>query len=105
MSSLTSSNMSSLMESSPVIYGSLRGLPDSVAYQVLEVLRLRHLQPHEPLKIAQVKHEHEQPPLSQMITVQEWQALNTRYGSAIPYAQAFLSPQTCSLSSRGCHRS
>ena len=68
----------------------IEGFADWVAYQVLEVLGLDTFNRRKHLKIAQVKHEHEQPPLSQMITVQEWQALNTRYGSAIPYAQAFL---------------
>ena len=68
----------------------IEGFADWVAYQVLEVLGLDTFSRRKHLKIAQVKHEREQPPLSEMITVQEWQALNTRYGSAIPYAQAFL---------------
>jgi hypothetical protein len=68
----------------------IEGFADWVAYQVLEVLGLDTFSRRKHLKIAQVKHEREQPPLSQMVTVEDWQTLNARYGSAIPYAQAFL---------------
>jgi hypothetical protein len=68
----------------------IEGFADWVAYQVLEALGMDTFNRRKQLKIAQVKHEREPPPLLQMITVQDWEALNTRYGSAIPYAQAFL---------------
>lgn len=68
----------------------IEGFADWVAYQVLEALGLDTFSRRKHLKIAQVKHEREHSPLSQMVTVQDWEALNARYGSAIPYAQAFL---------------
>jgi hypothetical protein len=68
----------------------VEGFADWVAYRVLEVLGLDTMSRRKDLKIAQVRQEREHTPLSQMITAQEWQALNARYGSAIPYAQAFL---------------
>jgi hypothetical protein len=68
----------------------VEGFADWVAYRVLEVLGLDTMSRRKDLKIAQVRQEREHTPLSRMITPQEWQALNARYGSAIPYAQAFL---------------
>ena len=68
----------------------IEGFADWVGYQVLEALGLDTFSRRKDLKIAQVGQERGRTPLSQMITVQEWQALNARYGSAMPYAQAFL---------------
>ena len=68
----------------------IEGFADWVGYQVLEALGLDTFSRRKDLKIAQVRQERGLTPLSQMITVQEWQALNARYGSAMPYAQAFL---------------
>jgi hypothetical protein len=68
----------------------IEGFADWVAYQVLEALGLDTFSRRKHLKIDQVKHEREHPLLSQMVTVQDWEALNASYGSAIPYAQAFL---------------
>jgi hypothetical protein len=68
----------------------IEGLADWIGYQVLEVLGLDTFSRRKDLKIAQVRQERGLTPLSQMISVQEWQALNARYGSAMPYAQAFL---------------
>jgi hypothetical protein len=81
-------------------YGALRGdlwliegFADWVAYRVLEVLGLDTLNRRRSQKIAQVigKDDHlPLPSLSQMTSVEDWSILNTRYGSAVPYAQAFL---------------
>jgi hypothetical protein len=68
----------------------IEGFADWVGYRVLEVLGLDTVSRRKALNIAQIRQQPELTPLSQMITVQEWQALNARYGSAIPYAQAFL---------------
>jgi hypothetical protein len=68
----------------------IEGFADWVAYQVLEALGLDTFRRRKHFKIAQVKHKRERLALAQMITVQDWQALNARSGSAIPYAQAFL---------------
>jgi hypothetical protein len=68
----------------------IEGFADWVGYRVLEALALDSFSRRKDLKIAQVRQERGLTPLSQMITVQEWQALNARYGSAMPYAQAFL---------------
>jgi hypothetical protein len=68
----------------------IEGFADWVAYQVLEALGLDTFNRRKHIKIAQVKHTREPLPLAQMTTVQDWQALNARYGSALPYAQAFL---------------
>ncbi len=68
----------------------IEGFADWVGYQVIAALGLDTVSRRKDLKISQVRQERELTPLSQMITVQEWQALNARYGSAMPYAQAFL---------------
>jgi hypothetical protein len=71
----------------------LEGFADWVAYRVLEALGLDTFSRRKNLKIVQVKHQSEHPPLpslSQMVTVEDWDALSARYGSAMPYAQAFL---------------
>jgi hypothetical protein len=68
----------------------VEGFADWVAYQVLEALGLDTFSRRKHFKIGQVKRKHEPPSLAQMMTVHDWQALNARYGSAIPYAQAFL---------------
>jgi hypothetical protein len=71
----------------------VEGLADWVAYRVLEVLGLDTLNRRKHEKIAQIKRESKHvplPSLSQMATVQDWDALSARYGSALPYAQAFL---------------
>jgi hypothetical protein len=78
----------------------IEGSADWVAYRVLEVLGLDTMSRRKDLKIAQVRQEQERTPLSEMITAQEWQALNSRYGSAIPYAQAFLATDML-ISQRG----
>ena len=71
----------------------IEGFADWVAYRVLEALGLDTFGRRKHQKIAQVKGERDHlplPPLSQLVTVQDWDALSARYGSAIPYAQAFL---------------
>jgi hypothetical protein len=71
----------------------IEGLADWVAYRVLEALGLDTFSRRKHEKIAQVKRESEHrplPSLSQMATVQDWDALSARYGSALPYALAFL---------------
>jgi hypothetical protein len=68
----------------------IEGFADWVAYQVLEALGLDTFSRRKNLKIAQVKHEPELPLLAQMVTAKDWDALNAKYGSTIPYAQAFL---------------
>ena len=71
----------------------IEGFADWVAYRVLEVLGLDTLNRRRNQKIAQVKGEDEHlplPSLSQMVSVEDWEILSTRYGSAVPYAQAFL---------------
>jgi hypothetical protein len=71
----------------------IEGFADWVAYRVLEVLGLDTFSRRRDQKIAQVTREDEhlpRPSLSQMVTVKDWDALSARYGSAIPYAQAFL---------------
>jgi hypothetical protein len=78
----------------------IEGSADWVAYRVLEVLGLDTMSRRKDLKIAQVRQEQERTPLSEMITAQDWQALNSRYGSAIPYAQAFLATDML-ISQRG----
>jgi hypothetical protein len=71
----------------------IEGFADWVAYRVLEVLGLDTLNRRRNQKIAQVKREDEHlplPSLSQMVSVEDWDTLSARYGSAVPYAQAFL---------------
>jgi hypothetical protein len=71
----------------------IEGLADWVASRVLEALGLETFSRRKHEKIAQVKRESEHvplPSLSQMATVQDWDALSARYGSALAYAQAFL---------------
>jgi hypothetical protein len=71
----------------------IEGFADWVAYQVLEVLGLDTLHRRRNQKIAQVKHDEEHlplPSLSQMVNAKDWDTLSARYGSAVPYAQAFL---------------
>jgi hypothetical protein len=71
----------------------IEGFADWVAYQVLEVLGLDTLPRRRNQKIAHVKREDEHlplPSLSQMVNVKDWDNLCARYGSAVPYAQAFL---------------
>jgi hypothetical protein len=71
----------------------IEGFADWVGYRVLEVLGLDTLNRRRNQKIAQVKHEDEHrslPSLSQMVSVEDWEILSTRYGGAVPYAQAFL---------------
>jgi hypothetical protein len=71
----------------------IEGFADWVGYQVLEVLGLDTVSRRKAFNIAQIRQQRELTPLSQMITVQEWQALNAKYGSAIPHAQAFLATE------------
>jgi hypothetical protein len=71
----------------------IEGFADWVAYRVLEVLGLDTFSRRKNQKIAQVRREDEHlplPSLSQMSTAKDWDSLSARYGSAIPYAQAFL---------------
>ena len=71
----------------------IEGFADWVAYRVLEVLGLDTFSRRRNQKIAQLKREEGHlplPSLAQMVTVKDWDALSARYGSAIPYAQAFL---------------
>jgi hypothetical protein len=71
----------------------IEGFADWVAYRVLEALGLDTFSQRKNQKIAQVKRKDEHlplPSLSQMVTVKDWDTLSARYGSAIPYAQAFL---------------
>jgi hypothetical protein len=71
----------------------IEGLADWAAYRVLEVLGLDTLNQRRNQKIAQVKGEDEPlplPSLSQMVSVEDWETLSVRYGSTVPYAQAFL---------------
>ena len=71
----------------------IEGSADWVAYRVLEALGLDTFSRRKNQKIAQVKRESEHlplPALSQMATVQDWDVLSARYGSVMPYAQAFL---------------
>jgi hypothetical protein len=68
----------------------LEGLADWVAYQVLEALGLDTFNRRKEVKITQIKYEPLPPSLADMASAQDWQALNARYGSAVPYAQAFL---------------
>jgi hypothetical protein len=71
----------------------IEGLADWVAYRVLEVLGLDTLHRRRTQKIAQIKRDNEHPPLpslSQMVSVKDWETVSARYGSAVPYAQAFL---------------
>jgi hypothetical protein len=70
----------------------IEGFADWAAYRVLEALGLDTFNRRKHQKIAQVRRASEPPQLSlaQMVTAQDWDALSARYGSAIPYAQAFL---------------
>jgi len=71
----------------------IEGFADWVSYRVLEVLGLDTLNRRRNQKIAQVKREDEPRPLlalSQMASVKDWDTLSAKYGSAVPYAQAFL---------------
>jgi hypothetical protein len=68
----------------------LEGMADWVAYQVLEALGLDTFDRRKEVKLTQIKQESWPPSLADMTSTQDWQALNTRYGSALPYAQAFL---------------
>jgi hypothetical protein len=71
----------------------IEGFADWVAYRVLEILRLDTFSRRKAQKIAQAKREDGHlplPSLSQMVSVKDWDTLSARYGSAVPYAQAFL---------------
>jgi len=71
----------------------IEGSADWVAYRVLEILGMDTLDRRRIHKIAQVKREKAhgpRPSLSQMVSAKDWDSLSARYGSAVPYAQAFL---------------
>jgi hypothetical protein len=71
----------------------IEGFADWVACRVLEALGLDTFSRRRDQKIAQVRRENRPPslpPLSQMATVQDWDALSARHGGAIAYGQAFL---------------
>jgi hypothetical protein len=71
----------------------IEGSADWVAYRVLEILGLDTLNRRRIHKVAEVKREEERgplPSLSAMVSAKDWDSLSARYGSAVPYAQAFL---------------
>jgi hypothetical protein len=68
----------------------IEGFADWVASRVLEALGLDTFSRRKNQKIAQVRREHTPPPLAQMATVQDWDALSARHGGASAYGQAFL---------------
>jgi hypothetical protein len=68
----------------------IEGFADWVAYQVLEALGLDTFSRRKQLQITQIKRNPGPLALAEMMTGQDWQALNARSGSAIPHAQAFL---------------
>jgi len=71
----------------------IEGFADWVASRVLEALGLDTFSRRKDQKIAQVRRENRPPslpPLSQMATVQDWDALSARHGGAMAYGQAFL---------------
>jgi hypothetical protein len=68
----------------------IEGFADWVACRVLEVLGLDTFSRRKNQKIAPFRHEHMALSLSQMATVQDWDALSARHGGAIAYGRAFL---------------
>jgi hypothetical protein len=68
----------------------IEGFADWVASQVMEALGLDTFSRRKNQKIAQFRREHTPPSLSQMATVQDWDALSARHGGAIAFGQAFL---------------
>ncbi|HSF29426.1 MAG TPA: hypothetical protein VLK82_02995 [Candidatus Tectomicrobia bacterium] len=68
----------------------VEGFADWVACRVLEVLGLDTFGRRKNQKMAQFSREQTPPSLSQMATVQDWDALSTRHGGAIAYGRAFL---------------
>jgi len=68
----------------------IEGFADWVACRVLEALGLDTFSRRKHQKMAQFRREHTPPSLSQMATVQDWDALSARHGGAIAYGRAFL---------------